>query len=219
MAYRLPHVVRISLLDSWLLKNRCFQIISLTYGKFLISQVMGDRSGNIRWWDITTGHSSSFNTHREGIRRIKFSPVVAGDRSRGRIAVLFYDNTFTVYDLVYSYIDCWLQLFSADFVSIILAWEILCFVYGHSQKFTFFYVQDSQDPLANSLLQPQFPGTLVLELDWLSVRSAKDDPLVLCIAGADSSFRLIEVNMYVLLIVGHHSFLFFGFIISCLYKV
>ncbi|XP_030473657.1 uncharacterized protein LOC115691215 [Syzygium oleosum] len=123
MAYRLPHVV------------------------------MGDRSGNIRWWDITTGHSSSFNTHREGIRRIKFSPVVAGDRSRGRIAVLFYDNTFTVYDL------------------------------------------DSQDPLANSLLQPQFPGTLVLELDWLSVRSAKDDPLVLCIAGADSSFRLIEVNI------------------------
>lgn len=123
MAYRLPHVV------------------------------MGDRSGNIRWWDINTGHSSSFNTHREGIRRIKFSPVVAGDRSRGRIAVLFYDNTFTVYDL------------------------------------------DSQDPLANSLLQPQFPGTLVLELDWLSVRAAKNDPLVLCIAGADSSFRLIEVNI------------------------
>ncbi|KAF8036620.1 hypothetical protein BT93_C2369 [Corymbia citriodora subsp. variegata] len=123
MAYRLPHVV------------------------------MGDRSGNIRWWDITSGHSSSFNTHREGIRRIKFSPVVAGDRSRGRIAVLFYDNTFTVYDL------------------------------------------DSQDPLANSLLQPQFPGTLVLELDWLSVRAAKDDPLVLCIAGADSSFRLIGINI------------------------
>ena len=65
-----------------------------------ISQVMGDRSGSIRWWDVTTGHSSSFNTHRDGIRRIKFSPVVAGDRSRGRIAVLFYDNTFSVYDLV-----------------------------------------------------------------------------------------------------------------------
>lgn len=61
---------------------------------------MGDRSGNIRWWDVTSGHSSSFNTHREGIRRIKFSPVVAGDRSRGRIAVLFYDNTFSVFDLV-----------------------------------------------------------------------------------------------------------------------
>ncbi|KAF9616518.1 hypothetical protein IFM89_029979 [Coptis chinensis] len=70
MAYRLPHVV------------------------------MGDRSGNIRWWDVTTGVSSSFNTHREGIRRIKFSPVVAGDRSRGRIAVLFYDNTFSLFDLV-----------------------------------------------------------------------------------------------------------------------
>ncbi|KAK4784437.1 hypothetical protein SAY86_018805 [Trapa natans] len=121
MAYRLPHVV------------------------------MGDRSGNIRWWDVTTGHSSSFNTHREGIRRIKFSPVVSGDHSRGRIAVLFYDNTFSVYDL------------------------------------------DSADPLANSILQPQFPGTLVLELDWLSVRMDKSDPLVLCIAGADSSFRLIEV--------------------------
>ncbi|OMO57761.1 hypothetical protein COLO4_35123 [Corchorus olitorius] len=122
MAYRLPHVV------------------------------MGDRSGNIRWWDVTTGHSSSFNTHREGIRRIKFSPVVAGDRSRGRIAVLFYDNTFSVFDL------------------------------------------DSPDPLANSLLQPQFPGTLVLELDWLPMRTDKNDPLVLCIAGADSSFRLVEVN-------------------------
>ncbi|KAF8407139.1 hypothetical protein HHK36_006264 [Tetracentron sinense] len=127
MAYRLPHVV------------------------------MGDRSGNIRWWDVKTGHSSSFNTHREGIRRIKFSPVVAGDRSRGRVAVLFYDNTFSIFDL------------------------------------------DSQDPLANSLLQPQFPGTLVLELDWLPLRTDKNEPLVLCIAGADSSFRLIEVNMYVLI--------------------
>ncbi|XP_044471425.1 WD repeat-containing protein 11 isoform X1 [Mangifera indica] len=123
MAYRLPHVV------------------------------MGDRSGNIRWWDVTTGHSSSFNTHRDGIRRIKFSPVVSGDRSRGRIAVLFYDNTFSVFDL------------------------------------------DSQDPLANSLLQPQFPGTLVLELDWLPLRTDKNDPLVLCVAGADSSFRLIEVKI------------------------
>ncbi|GMI95155.1 hypothetical protein like AT3G33530 [Hibiscus trionum] len=123
MAYRLPHVV------------------------------MGDRSGNIRWWDVTTGQSSSFNTYREGIRRIKFSPVIAGDRSRGRIAVLFNDNTFSVFDL------------------------------------------DSPDPLANSLLQPQFPGTLVLELDWLHLRTDKNDPLVLCMAGADSSFRLIEVNI------------------------
>lgn len=57
--------------------------------------------------------------------------------------------------------------------------------------------QDSPDPLANSLLQPQLPGTLVLELDWLPLRTDKDEPLVLCIAGADSSFRLIEVNMYV----------------------
>ncbi|XP_068343506.1 uncharacterized protein [Pyrus communis] len=123
MAYRLPHVV------------------------------MGDRSGNIRWWDVTTGHSSSFNTQREGIRRIKFSPVVPGDRSRGRVAVLFYDNTFSVFDL------------------------------------------DSPDPLANSLLQPQFPGTLVLELDWLPLRTDKSDPLLLCIAGADSSFRLVEINI------------------------
>ncbi|XP_062218149.1 uncharacterized protein LOC133918327 [Phragmites australis] len=123
MAYRLPHVV------------------------------MGDRSGNIRWWDVTSGLSSSFSTHREGIRRIKFSPVVHGDRSRGRIAVLFYDNTFSIFDL------------------------------------------DSPDPLANALLQPQSPGTLVLELDWLATRTKKNEPLVLCIAGADSSFRLIEVNI------------------------
>ncbi|OEL29402.1 hypothetical protein BAE44_0009580 [Dichanthelium oligosanthes] len=123
---------------------------------FPMLYVMGDRSGNIRWWDVTTGLSSSFSTHREGIRRIKFSPVVHGDRSRGRIAVLFYDNTFSIFDL------------------------------------------DSPDPLANALLQPQSPGTLVLELDWLSTRTKKDEPLVLCIAGADSSFRLIEVNMYAL---------------------
>ncbi|KAB1199382.1 WD repeat-containing protein 11 [Morella rubra] len=123
MAYRMPHVV------------------------------MGDRSGYIRWWDVTTGNSSSFYTHREGIRRIKFSPVVSGDRTRGRIAVLFYDNTFSVFDL------------------------------------------DSLDPLANSVLQPQFPGTLVLELDWLPLRTNKNDPMVLCIAGADSSFRLLEVNI------------------------
>lgn len=58
-------------------------------------------------------------------------------------------------------------------------------------------LQDSQDPLANSLLQPQCPGTLVLELDWLPLRANKNDPLVLCVAGADSSFRLIEVTMYV----------------------
>ncbi|VVB04815.1 unnamed protein product [Arabis nemorensis] len=121
MAYRLPHVV------------------------------MGDKSGNIRWWDITTGQSSAFNSHRDGIRRIKFSPVVAGDRSRGRVAVLFNDNTFSVFDL------------------------------------------DSPDPLAQSLLQPQIPGTLVLELDWLPLRTDKNDPLVLCIAGADSTFRLVEI--------------------------
>ncbi|KAK9055097.1 hypothetical protein SSX86_026177 [Deinandra increscens subsp. villosa] len=123
MAYRIPHVV------------------------------MGDKLGNVRWWDVTTGQSSSFSTHREGIRRIKFSPVVSGDRSLGRIAVLFNDNTFSVFDL------------------------------------------DSQDPLANSLLQTQYPGTLVLELDWLPVRTDKNDPLILCIAGADSSFRLIQVNI------------------------
>ncbi|ONK76641.1 uncharacterized protein A4U43_C03F30450 [Asparagus officinalis] len=123
MAYRLPHVV------------------------------MGDRSGNIRWWDVITGLSSSFSTHREGIRRIKFSPVVPGDRSRGRIAVLFYDNTFSIFDL------------------------------------------DTADPLANALLQPQSPGTLVLELDWLPMRTNKNEPFVLCLAGADSSFRLIEINI------------------------
>ncbi|KAM0041104.1 putative transcription factor WD40-like family [Helianthus debilis subsp. tardiflorus] len=137
MAYRIPHVV------------------------------MGDRLGNVRWWDVTTGQSSSFSTHREGIRRIKFSPVVPGDRSLGRIAVLFNDNTFSVFDLV------------SEKSSILLL----------------FLLGDSQDPLANSLLQTQYPGTLVLELDWLPVRTDKNDPLILCIAGADSSFRLIQVNI------------------------
>lgn len=37
----------------------------------------------------------------------------------------------------------------------------------------------------------------MLELDWLPLRTDKTEPLVLCIAGADSSFRLIAVNMYV----------------------
>lgn len=55
--------------------------------------------------------------------------------------------------------------------------------------------QDTPDPMANSLLQPQSPGTLVLELDWLPMRTNKGEPLVLCIAGADSSFRLVEISM------------------------
>lgn len=114
--------------------------------------VMGDRQGNIRWWDVTSGLSSSFNSHKGGIRRIKFAPVVLGDDSRGRVAVLFNDNTFSIFDL------------------------------------------DTQDPLANAILQPQFAGILVLELDWFPLRVDKKEPLLLCIAGADSSFRLLEVN-------------------------
>lgn len=65
-------------------------------------------------------------------------------------------------------------------------------VIDYKSIYTFCW-QDSQDPLANSILQHQFPGTLVLELDWLPLRTDKKDPLVLCIAGADSSFRLVEI--------------------------
>ncbi|OAP10019.1 hypothetical protein AXX17_AT2G22470 [Arabidopsis thaliana] len=123
MAYRLPHVVT------------------------------GDKLGNIRWWDVVSGNSSSFNTCKEGIKKIKFSPVFSGDISRGRITVLFYDNTFSIYDL------------------------------------------DSPDPLAISLMRPQIPGTLILELDWLPLRTSKFDSLVLCVAGTDGSFRLVEVHL------------------------
>ncbi|CAD5319586.1 unnamed protein product [Arabidopsis thaliana] len=123
MAYRLPHVV------------------------------IGDKLGNIRWWDVVSGNSSSFNTCKEGIKKIKFSPVFSGDISRGRITVLFYDNTFSIYDL------------------------------------------DSPDPLAISLMRPQIPGTLILELDWLPLRTSKFDSLVLCVAGTDGSFRLVEVHL------------------------
>ncbi|KAK8918234.1 hypothetical protein KSP39_PZI022071 [Platanthera zijinensis] len=35
--------------------------------------------------------------------------------------------------------------------------------------------------------------TLILELDWLPMRNRKDEPLVMCIAGAGSSFRHIEI--------------------------
>jgi len=105
MAYRLPHVVCIIIFliisVNWPYQQLNCSKVSIVRGSDLTTfQVMGDRSGNIRWWDVTTGHSSSFNTHREGIRRIKFSPVVPGDRSRGLIAVLFYDNTFSIFDLV-----------------------------------------------------------------------------------------------------------------------
>lgn len=86
---------------------------------------MGDRSGNIRWWDITSGQSSSFNTHREGIRRIKFSPVVAGDHSRGRIAVLFYDNTFSVFDLVSMKNNIAIFFFSSLFFGIVVLYSQL----------------------------------------------------------------------------------------------
>ncbi|XP_010533145.1 PREDICTED: WD repeat-containing protein 11 [Tarenaya hassleriana] len=123
MAYRLPHVVT------------------------------GDKLGTIRWWDVTTGNSSAFNTYREGIRNIKFLPFVAEDGSRGRVSVLFDDNSFCILDL------------------------------------------DSPDPSAISVLQPQFPDTLVLQFDWLPLRTDKTDPLVLCIAGTDSSFRMVEVHV------------------------
>lgn len=112
--------------------------------------VMGDRAGNIRWWDVTSGHSSTFNSHRGGIRRIKFAPVIAGDQTRGRVAVLFNDHTFAIYDL------------------------------------------NTQDPLANAIVQSQLGGVLVLELDWFPLRFEGNESMLLCIAGADSSFRLLE---------------------------
>lgn len=104
MAYRLPHVVSLIYFQFFCTCKQFKQRISVESSGIDLDndllQVMGDRSGSIRWWDVTTGHSSSFNTHKEGIRRIKFSPVVPGDRSRGRIAVLFSDNTFSIFDLV-----------------------------------------------------------------------------------------------------------------------
>jgi hypothetical protein len=69
------------------------------------------------------------------------------------------------------------------------------FIFYHLIVILNIFFQDSPDPLANSLLQPQFPGTLVLELDWLPLRTDKNDPLVLCIAGADGSFRLVDINV------------------------
>ena len=65
-------------------------------------------------------------------------------------------------------------------------------VIDYKSMYTFRW-QDSQDPLANSILQHQSQGTLVSELDWLPLRTDRKDPLVLCIAGADSSFRLVEI--------------------------
>jgi hypothetical protein len=55
-------------------------------------------------------------------------------------------------------------------------------------------VQDTHDPLANTLVQPHLGGILVLELDWYPLRPDKNEPLLLCIAGADGSFRLLEVQ-------------------------
>lgn len=69
-------------------------------------QVMGDRLGNIRWWDVTTGLSSWFSTHQGGVRRIKFAPVSHADHSRGRIAVLFNEHNFAIYDLVSGLSTC-----------------------------------------------------------------------------------------------------------------
>ncbi|KAG5404864.1 hypothetical protein IGI04_010983 [Brassica rapa subsp. trilocularis] len=123
MAYRVPHVVT------------------------------GDKLGNIRWWDVTSGNSSSFNTCKEGIKKIKFSPIYHDSISRGRIFVLFFDNTFSFYDI------------------------------------------DSPDPLAISLIRPQIPGSLILELDWLALGTSRFDSLVLCVVGTDGSFRLVEVHV------------------------
>ncbi|CAH8386239.1 unnamed protein product [Eruca vesicaria subsp. sativa] len=113
--------------------------------------VTGDKLGNIRRWDVTSGNSSSFNTCKEGIKTIKFSPIYPDSISRGRIIVLFFDNTFSFYDF------------------------------------------DSPDILAISVMRPQIPGTLILELDWLALRTSRFDSLVLCVVGTDGSFRLVEV--------------------------
>lgn len=55
-------------------------------------------------------------------------------------------------------------------------------------------VQDTHDPVACTLVQPHLGGILVLELDWYPLRADKNEPLILCIAGADGSFRLLEVQ-------------------------
>jgi len=65
-------------------------------------------------------------------------------------------------------------------------------------KFEYAFWQDSPNPLANSLLQPKFAKTLILELDWLSLWIDENDPLVLCIVGAYGSFRLVEINPQVI---------------------
>ncbi|KAJ4872030.1 Transducin family protein / WD-40 repeat family protein [Raphanus sativus] len=123
MAYRVPHVVT------------------------------GDKLGNIRWWNVTSGNSSSFNTCKEGIKKIKFSPIYPDSISRGRIFVVFFDNTISFYDI------------------------------------------DTPDPLAISVIRPQIPGTLILELDWLALGTSRVNSLVLCVVGTDSSFRLVEVRV------------------------
>lgn len=59
-----------------------------------------------------------------------------------------------------------------------------------------FHLQNTQDPLKNAIVQSQIGGILVSELDWFPIRFADSDIMLLCIAGADGSFRLLEVNMY-----------------------
>jgi len=180
-------------------------------------QVMGDRTGSIRWWDVVTGLSSSFSTRRGPVRRIKFAPVRIGDSTRGRIAVLFNDHSFAVYDLVsttqwhlkkhqdfslgctfrdvsirlcnfssFSHLICITSWLLIERVIVAEAWSSLLRL-GHC-------MQDTHDPIACTLVQPHLGGVLVLELDWYPLRPDKNEPLLLCIAGADGSFRLLEVQ-------------------------
>lgn len=64
-------------------------------------QVLGDRTGVLRWWDVTRGHCEQRHLPQRGaVRRICFSPCVVAPQRYGRVAVLFQDHSLVFVDLV-----------------------------------------------------------------------------------------------------------------------
>ncbi|CAI5534773.1 unnamed protein product [Closterium sp. Naga37s-1] len=60
---------------------------------------LGDKAGVLRWWDVASGAAGTHALNRGAIRRLRFAPTLVNSSSCGRIAVMFNDYTFALFDL------------------------------------------------------------------------------------------------------------------------
>ncbi|GJP41231.1 hypothetical protein CLOM_g900 [Closterium sp. NIES-68] len=73
---------------------------------------LGDKAGVLRWWDVVSGAAGTHALNRGAIRRLRFAPTLVSSSSCGRIAVMFHDYSFALFDLD-----------EGEFVPAALPWE------------------------------------------------------------------------------------------------